>query len=177
MKLHRNSQKSIYIDGGTYFVTFNTYGRIPYFEDMNYCDLFIYQLKIAKSIHLFSLFGFVIIPDHVHLLLKPSEKSNISKIMFTIKRQFSRNVNVSPPRGFEGAQSLGRLHGRIHGTRHANQHARRFDMTRFKWQKSYHDHYFRNKRDFDNHLRYINTNHLKHGLHDNHQYISYNYPV
>jgi len=45
-------------------------------------------------------------------------------------------------------------------------------LPKFKWQKSFHDHYIRNKDDFDKHLQYIYNNPIKHKISNakNYQY-------
>ena len=41
-----------------------------------------------------------------------------------------------------------------------------FDIPAFKWQQSFHDHVIRGEKDFNNHLNYIATNCIKHGVCD-----------
>ncbi|MCX6746443.1 MAG: hypothetical protein NTX00_05565 [Candidatus Parcubacteria bacterium] len=49
---------------------------------------------------------------------------------------------------------------------------------RFRWEKSYRDHYIRNHRDFDEHVKYIYNNPFKHKIPaaENYKYIFTNYP-
>jgi len=51
-------------------------------------------------------------------------------------------------------------------------------FAKFKWEKSFRDHYIRNEKDFDNHLKYIFNNTFKHKVPDpeNYQYIYTKYP-
>jgi len=93
VELHRNSQKRFYGKDKIYFITANTFKRFPFFKEDLFCELFIENLKICKQIKPFRLYAFTIIPDHVHLLLEPVGKFNISQIMFSIKKQFSHDVN------------------------------------------------------------------------------------
>lgn len=46
-----------------------------------------------KLILQFKLYGFVIMPDHVHLVIQPPAEITISKIMNYIKGNFSRKYN------------------------------------------------------------------------------------
>ena len=50
------------------------------------------------------------------------------------------------------------------------------NFPKFKWQKSFHDHIIRNKRDYDNHWNYTMYNFRKHGLPDNWKYTGLKYP-
>lgn len=45
------------------------------------------------------------------------------------------------------------------------------EFPKFKWQKSFHDHYIRNEKDFDEHLKYIYNNPIKHKVADSDEYI------
>ena len=92
-KPHRNSQKRFYGNDKIYFITTVTHKRFSFFKKDLFCDLFIDNLRISKELKEFKLYAFIIIPDHVHLLLKPDGKFNISQIMFSIKKQFSHDVN------------------------------------------------------------------------------------
>ncbi|MFA5188119.1 MAG: hypothetical protein WC460_02010 [Patescibacteria group bacterium] len=52
------------------------------------------------------------------------------------------------------------------------------EFPRFRWEKSYRDHYIRGKKDFDEHVKYIYNNPLKHKIPDaeHYKYIFTNYP-
>jgi hypothetical protein len=45
---------------------------------------------------------------------------------------------------------------------------------RFQWKESFHDHYIRSNRDFDEHMEYIAYNPFKHKMPENWPYISFN---
>ena len=76
-----------------YFVTTITGGRLPYFAEDIFCDLFTEELFFTKSMYNFDLFGYKINYDHIHLLLRPNDVSSISKIMGSTKRNFSKNYS------------------------------------------------------------------------------------
>ena len=48
-------------------------------------------------------------------------------------------------------------------------------ISKFKWQKSYHDHIIRNAKDFENHRHYTIYNFQKHNLPESWKYTSLNY--
>jgi REP element-mobilizing transposase RayT len=115
--MHRNSQKRIIEEGAVYFVTTNTYNKHPYFNNDIFSYLFIAQLKLTKILKGFELYAFCILYDHIHLIIKPSDEYNITKVMFSLKKQFSHSANrvmgftplkpiSTPP---EGGQSIARL--------------------------------------------------------------------
>ena len=92
-KKHRNSQKRIYFEDAVYFITSNTFNWYPYFEEKIFCDLFVENLKLCKKLKGFVLYAWVLIWDHFHLLLQPSDEFDYSKIMQFLKRNMSRNIN------------------------------------------------------------------------------------
>lgn len=91
---HRDSQHRQYQNNKTYFITFNVYKRREFFKEELFCELFIEELKLIKELKKLKLHAFAINPDHVHLLLTPSQKYNISQIIQSLKRHFSRNTNI-----------------------------------------------------------------------------------
>jgi len=54
-----------------HYVTAVTYGRVPIFQNVHACSLFIDALATTRSKEPFKLIGYVIMPDHVHLLANP----------------------------------------------------------------------------------------------------------
>ncbi len=93
MRLHRNSQKRIYVPGGIYFITTNTYHKHPYFDNDILCELFLETLDFTSLLKGFNLHGLAINPDHLHLLNEPTGKYNYSEIMGALKRNFARDCN------------------------------------------------------------------------------------
>jgi REP element-mobilizing transposase RayT len=91
---YRDWPKRIHLPDTSYFVTFYTKHRYPYFKESVLCDLFLENLKICKQLKGFLLFGWVIVYEHIHLLLHPTGKSNISEIMHCLKRHTSRDANI-----------------------------------------------------------------------------------
>jgi REP element-mobilizing transposase RayT len=94
MKLHRNSQKRIVFEDACYFVTFYTKHRFPYFKESIFCDLFVENLRLCKQLKGFLLYGWVVIYEHIHLMIQPNNKYNISDVMQFLKRHTSRNINI-----------------------------------------------------------------------------------
>jgi REP element-mobilizing transposase RayT len=140
--------------------------------------------------------------DHFHLMVKPHELANISKVVQFLKRHVSRNANIimSPcvsdkdvERNIyndgdvvEGDIGQCRLHENYYNDidgkvnilrrRFAQKHKTHQPYSPFKWQKSYHDHIIRDEPDFEHHYRYTVYNYLKHNLHKNWEFTSLRYP-
>ena len=179
--LHRNSQKRIYEEGASYFITTVTYNRYPYFQIPFLADLFMKDLIFAKDLKQFTLHGYTIMPDHVHLLITPSVKANYSEVLHNIKRVFALHANQilfsKPPFSKAGDDIYRRLrrndpYGSLRWSEYLMDLHRLFieqcgsdhNIPCFKWQKSFRDHIIRDDNDHSNHLEYIFHNALKHSL-------------
>jgi putative transposase len=169
MKLHRNSQKRIYIPHQDYFVTSVVYGRIPYFAEDIFTRLFFEEIMYCRKLKDFVIHGLVIMPEHFHLLFRVFEEYTISHVMHAIKINFSRDVNriINGKMTLmsEGEKSVSRLRP-YDLDKYRNMYIKKYGdiitFPKFQWQRSYYDHYIRNQNDFDNHLNYILNNPLKH---------------
>ena len=87
---------------GTYFVTSATYNRRRLFQVSANADLFIETLQHYRRLGHFKLHAFVVMPDHVHLLLTPLDIA-LERAVGLIKGGFSHRVGSKFPvwqRGF-----------------------------------------------------------------------------
>ena len=179
LQTHRNSQKRFYDETNTYFITTNAKDKFPFFKESLFCELFVECLRLYKIMKQFELYAFVIIPEHLHLLIYPIGDYNISQIMHAIKRHFSRKINIII--GNEGGVGQPRLQGedkkfleiiKKHEERIGtikNKFLQKYSpnqsiFPKFHWQLSFHDHVIRGQTDFDYHYDYIITNSEKHKL-------------
>ena len=95
MILHKNLPKfndSSYV----HFATTDTYKNRPYFRDEGFCRILLEELDSYSNRYSFMLMGYVIMPDHVHLLLwwdrGERPELSISKIMQGIKGVTARRI-------------------------------------------------------------------------------------
>ncbi len=186
-RLHRNSQKRIYRPGATYFITTVTFERYPYFEETILADLLVHNIWFARELKQFDLYGYTVLPEHMHLMFKPIGPINHSMAMQNIKRVFSLQANqiifssaMSWDRDSKGEDIYPRLQGRKQQNPYATlqwsnllsrlrdefkqKHGPNHLFPKFKWQKSFRDHLIRGNADFENHLRYVYRNAVKHQL-------------
>ena len=82
------------------------------------------------------MLAYVFLPDHFHLLLKPTDKSNFSDIMHSLKPNFTKAYKQAV--GVAGSMRF--------------------------WQKRFWDHVIRDEQDSQRHLDYVHYNPVKHGL-------------
>ncbi len=189
---HRNSQKRVYFEDAVYFVTSYTLNRHPYFKESIFCDVFMENLGVCKKLKSFNLYGWVLLHNHFHLLIKPSDEFNISKIIQFLKRHVSRDINdillpsesgISESR-FQGGnnekcdQLINDHRKKIelfqlrYLQKYQNQkYQNQLKIPKFCWHESFHDHFIRNDLDFDEHWEYIAWNPVKHKMLDGWPYV------
>ena len=198
--MHRNSQKRKYGEY-IYFITCNIRGSYPYFKIEMLCDLWIEEIQLMKIKTNARLFAFCLNYDHFHILIKPDNKiANYSKVMQFFKRHTSRNINIilgyneyflkkfaheSTERILYPEGDIGQYRLRVHqldeqvaGFRSdfVSKFGDNHNIPKFSWQKSFYDHIIRNKRDLDNHIKYILYNYSKHNLPDDWKYTGLKSP-
>lgn len=90
---HRNSQKRIYLEGYAYFVTSVTYNRYPYFQNPFFAEICVLDLWFAVELKQIELFGYTVLPDHVHILFHPTGVKHYSQFIAALKRNTARDIN------------------------------------------------------------------------------------
>lgn len=74
-------------------LTFSCFKNQGFLKDERFCRWFLYSLDKARIKYSFKLIAYVIMPDHVHLLIYPIEENyDMSKILSGIKVSLSRKV-------------------------------------------------------------------------------------
>ncbi|MEW6094246.1 MAG: transposase [Chloroflexota bacterium] len=126
-----------YVPGAAVFITQVVESRLPVFHDPETVSLLRSTLHRVQGLHSFTMLGYVFLPDHFHMIIQPTGKSNFSQIMQSLKTNFTKSYKVM--KGIPPSES-----------------------TKF-WQKRFWDHIIRNDRDLENHLHYIHFNPAKHG--------------
>ena len=83
--------------GRTFFVTTVTIQRLPIFRRETTARLLIETLAHYREQKKFLLHEFVIMPDHVHALLTPSDNISLERVMQFIKGGFSHRLDTRGP--------------------------------------------------------------------------------
>ncbi len=87
LKKHRKNLKHYDLPGDAHFLTFSCYGRLPLLSKPRTCLWFIEALQAARTKHAFDLWAWVIMPEHVHLLLHPrTEPYRTASILASLKK-------------------------------------------------------------------------------------------
>lgn len=84
---------------GTYFVTFSTWQRKRLFVVESYVRLFLKVLYGYKRQGRFQLHAFVLMPEHVHLLITPASRISLGRAVQLIKGGYSHAFGVAFRRG------------------------------------------------------------------------------
>lgn len=144
--------KHYFANGQIYFVTSNTKDRKEINNNIA-ARFFVITIAYHKYVLNFSLFGYVIMPDHFHLLLQPCEKSPLPKIMNYIKGNFARKYNEFINPDLQDNVNLIDYQG--------GKLQKSFNSV---WQKEYYEYVIRDEKDFIEKLNYIHNNPVKKGL-------------
>ncbi len=116
--------------GGTYFVTTNTWERRPLFHKGPLAEIVVRKLIEYRERGFYLLHSYVIMPDHVHLILTPNKSASLEKAIQMIKGGSSHEIGMKV--------------------------ASKFPV----WQAGFTEHQIRDPEDFMIHVRYIDTNPL-----------------
>lgn len=113
---------------GVYFVTTHTWQRRKLFQKEAPARILLEQVLSCRERGFYKLHAFVIMPDHLHLLLTPAEQTSLEKAMQMIKG------------------------GSAHKIRHGLQYQAPV------WQPGFHDRWMRDADEYQSRLRYIAEN-------------------
>jgi len=98
--------KRHYGQGDLLFITFCCYHRRRYLETVRARNLFLRVLRQVRSTYQFRLIGYVIMPEHVHLLISEPKKSNVSRVLQVLKQRVSRAMRGKKRRASSAQLSL-----------------------------------------------------------------------
>ena len=141
--------------GQSHFITFSCYRRKAKFADDRLYNLFPVVLEEMRIRFGMRVYGYVVMPEHVHLLVSEPERGTLADAMHYLKLSFSKRA-----RSLSGAQVSVQ-------TKDANlghQHQERDSHNEPFWQKRYYDRNVRSVREFGIKLRYLHRNPVKRGL-------------
>ena len=79
--------KRYYGQGQLHFVTFSCYRRLPLLGTMHARNLFVKELGRVRQEYGFFLVGYVLMPNHVHLLISEPKKGTPSTVLQMLKQR------------------------------------------------------------------------------------------
>jgi putative transposase len=81
--------KRIYGFGHLHFITFSCYRRLPLLGSAHARNVFVQILGEVRDELGFALVGFVVMPEHVHLLIGEPKTGNPSMVLYALKQRVS----------------------------------------------------------------------------------------
>ncbi|MGH9512595.1 MAG: REP-associated tyrosine transposase [Terriglobales bacterium] len=120
----------------SHFVTFSCYHRQANFTSPEICDLFVQCLEDMRRRFAMCVYGYVIMPEHVHLVLNEPKQATLAEVIHYLKLSSAKRVH-------------NRVEGRPKGS---------------LWQKRYYDRNIRDDREFTVKLRYLHRDPMTRGL-------------
>ena len=136
--------------GYSHFITTSCYQRRPLLGTPRSRDLFLEVMEQIRQRHQFVVVGYVVMPEHVHLLLGEPERGNPSLVMQALKQGFARRLlrtlrSALDPRQGRLAAGAALEEGHI-------------------WQHRFYDFVVFTERKRIEKLRYMHRNPVKRGL-------------
>ena len=132
-----------------YFITFSCYRRLALLGTQRARNLFVKTLGEVRDVYGFALVGFVVMPEHIHLLIGEPVKGTPSTVLQVLKQRVSREMRT-------------RRRKRVVG-QFAFQFAPEDSLPQF-WQKRFYDfNVWSHKKKMEK-LEYMHMNPVKRGL-------------
>jgi len=123
-------------EGFPYLITTNVKDRRPLFAERSCCQIVIDGIRFLRTRLGHRVHAYVLMPDHLHLVVTPRESGNVSQIMHSLKLHTSREIGV--------------LLGSKGGI----------------WQARFYERALRTPRDVEEAIVYVHDNPIKAGLAD-----------
>lgn len=131
-------------DGSTYFFTVVTHRRRPWFDRPD-CRRFLARaFREARRRLPFDIDAVVLLPEHLHVIMKPADGVDYSAVWRLIKTLFTQRL-LATLRQTDSARAGRRPHERS------------------VWQRRFLEHTIRDEGDWQQHVDYIHLNPVKHG--------------
>ncbi len=85
-----------YGHGEHHFVTTSCYGRRPYFASPESRLIFERCLEVVRAKYEFKIDSYVVMPEHVHLLVSEPARGDLSVVMQALKVSVARRMRPRP---------------------------------------------------------------------------------
>jgi putative transposase len=140
----------------SHFVTMSCYHRRPRFNTPSTCDLFLHCLEEMRRRFSMRIYGYVVMPEHVHLL--------VSEPGPTVPQVRVRSLDANL--GSDTNPNLATLADALHFLKlsFTKRLPGLIGETGPFWQKRYYDRNVRDEDEFKVKLRYVHRNRVKRGL-------------
>jgi putative transposase len=83
-----------------HFITFSCYHRLPKLNTEHTRNVFEQSLEKIRRTYQFNIAGYVVMPEHVHLLITEPESSPLATALQALKQSVSRTLSLRSPEPF-----------------------------------------------------------------------------
>ncbi len=133
-----------------HFITCSCYRRLPLLGSVRARNLFVEILGEVRERYGFALVGYVVMPEHIHLLISEPKKGTPSTVMQVLKQRVSRQLRCGQARHGGSAQLRLRFGGES-------------ELRQF-WQRRFHDFNVWSEKKRIEKLEYMHLNPVKRKL-------------
>ena len=167
--------KKYNLENQIHFITLDTNKKIRLFNNNGLCRIIIDNLKFYRRKFAFKLFGFVIMPDHIHLLILLGKKhNNISRVMQDFKSHTAKEI-INVIKTGRRKPSLSPYSDASEGS-HLPQDYRWIEKGKIHtpsinkiWQKDFYDFNIYSEKKLEQKLNYIHYNPVRASLCKKHE--------
>ena len=75
-----------------HFLTSSCYHRLPYFQSIHSRTTFESSLEMARKKYNLCVYGYVVMPEHVHMLVNEPEQDTLAKAIQSLKQSVARTL-------------------------------------------------------------------------------------
>jgi putative transposase len=137
-------------DGRPRFITFGTRGFTPVFTNQRFCHIGVETIEQICDCCAVELLAYVVMPEHVHLVIDPPVSEEVGELIGDIKRTIARAIHAELP---ADSPLLTNLSGVRSGTK-------RFAL----WQRRCFDYNCRTLESLNEKIEYCHWNPVNRGL-------------
>ena len=141
--------RRIYLDSYSYYLTLVTQGRKPLLVEN--IEVLRTAFKLSKKKYTYQIEAIVILPDHLHMIIRPKVATEYSKIIRHIKRSFVYGLDQEIKDQAKAEISHAKYHRGHSGI----------------WQERFYEHTIRDEKDWLEKMEYIKYNPIKHNYVEN----------
>ncbi|MFC6644548.1 transposase [Granulicella cerasi] len=83
------------LNGANHFITFSCYQRLPFLASDHARTVFLEELERIRIRHGVRIFGYVLMPEHVHLLMSEPKKYVLATTLNVLKHETSQRLKTT----------------------------------------------------------------------------------
>lgn len=158
MQLNGTTSYRIQDQQGLYYITFSTIGWVDIFTRKRYKDIIVESLKYCQEKKGLELYGYVLMSNHVHMIVRAKEGYQLSDILRDFKKFTSKGIIKSIQQEGESRKEWMLALMQHAGSRNGNNQG--FQV----WRNDNHPIELSHSGEIDQKLDYIHNNPVEEGI-------------